>query len=315
MTVVMGTPSPRDRTVRSAALLFRERGVAGTGLREIVDHAQAPRGSLQHYFPGGKQELVVEAMAWIAERAARPLREALLAEPAPPARVAVAELLARFRELLTMTEFRGGCPIAAGVADASWDSSVVADAAQEAFNTWLTPLEQVLRRGGLSVQRSPVLKNNQLIADAARHRHLASPLLDVCHALFGDTVARGHGQSDMVAILAPSSPEPTRTGPPAGMNLRACPEKAPMAQQTWSPPSPAALRCQRGWSMIDQRYSMAARCPRCDQRAILTLGAVNCLVSASRHRLASFRCPEQCGWHVRYPGIEGGGKAHRRGWR
>ena len=46
-----------------------------------------------------------------------------------------------------------------------------------------------------------VLKNNQLIAEAAREAGLASPLLDVCHALYGETVARGHGGEDMVAVL------------------------------------------------------------------------------------------------------------------
>lgn len=154
MTAVMSATSPRDRTVRSAALLFRERGVGGTGLRDVVEHAQAPRGSLQHYFPGGKQELLTEAMGWMAERAARPLREALADEPPPAPRLVVAQLLDRFRELLTMTGYRGGCPIVAGVADASWDSSAVADAARDAFGVWLTPLEQALRRGGLSELRA-----------------------------------------------------------------------------------------------------------------------------------------------------------------
>ncbi len=46
-----------------------------------------------------------------------------------------------------------------------------------------------------------VLKNNRLIAEAARESGVASPLLDVCHALFGEAVALGHGQSDMVAVL------------------------------------------------------------------------------------------------------------------
>ncbi|MFF2511092.1 NAD(P)-dependent oxidoreductase [Streptomyces sp. NPDC058086] len=46
-----------------------------------------------------------------------------------------------------------------------------------------------------------VLMNNELIAGAARRAGLASPLLDVCHALFGETVAQGHGGSDMVAVL------------------------------------------------------------------------------------------------------------------
>ncbi|MGY6021694.1 NAD(P)-dependent oxidoreductase [Streptomyces spinosirectus] len=46
-----------------------------------------------------------------------------------------------------------------------------------------------------------VLKNNRLIAEAARKAGLASPLLDVCHTLFGETVAQGHGHQDMVAVL------------------------------------------------------------------------------------------------------------------
>jgi 3-hydroxyisobutyrate dehydrogenase len=46
-----------------------------------------------------------------------------------------------------------------------------------------------------------VLKNNRLIAEAAREAKIASPLLDVCYALFGETLALGYGQSDMVAVV------------------------------------------------------------------------------------------------------------------
>jgi AcrR family transcriptional regulator len=154
MTVVMTQKSPRERTVRSAALLLRERGVGGTGLREVVEHAGAPRGSLQYYFPGGKEQLLVEAMAWMAERAARPLREAAATEPAPPPWQVVGGVLERFRELLALTAFRGGCPIVAGIADASWDSPAVADAAREAFAVWLAPLQEALQRGGLAPERA-----------------------------------------------------------------------------------------------------------------------------------------------------------------
>lgn len=46
-----------------------------------------------------------------------------------------------------------------------------------------------------------VLKNNRLIADAARKSQIASPLLDVCHALYGETQALGLGEFDMVSVL------------------------------------------------------------------------------------------------------------------
>src|SRR5262249_52667678 len=61
--VVMAERTPRERMVFAAVQSIRERGVAGTALRDVVERAEAPRGSLQHYFPGGKDQLVAEAVA------------------------------------------------------------------------------------------------------------------------------------------------------------------------------------------------------------------------------------------------------------
>ena len=68
---------PRERMIRSAAQLIRRKGVSGTGLREIVVEADAPRGSLQHYFPGGKEELVSDAFLWTGDVAARRIKRSL----------------------------------------------------------------------------------------------------------------------------------------------------------------------------------------------------------------------------------------------
>ncbi|WUH97357.1 NAD(P)-dependent oxidoreductase [Spirillospora sp. NBC_00431] len=46
-----------------------------------------------------------------------------------------------------------------------------------------------------------VLDNNRLVAEAARSTGVASPLLDVCHALYGEALALGHGEADMVAVV------------------------------------------------------------------------------------------------------------------
>lgn len=46
-----------------------------------------------------------------------------------------------------------------------------------------------------------VLKNNRLIAEAARGARIASPLLDACHALYAETLALGHGEADMAAVI------------------------------------------------------------------------------------------------------------------
>jgi 3-hydroxyisobutyrate dehydrogenase len=48
---------------------------------------------------------------------------------------------------------------------------------------------------------SNVLVNNRLIAEAAREARLASPLLDICHELYGEAEALGLGDADMVAVI------------------------------------------------------------------------------------------------------------------
>ena len=46
-----------------------------------------------------------------------------------------------------------------------------------------------------------VLKNNRLVAEAARKANIASPLLDVCHLLYGETEQLGLGEEDMIAVI------------------------------------------------------------------------------------------------------------------
>ena len=112
-------PPPRERIVRSAAALVRERGVHGVGLRQIVAHADGPRGSLQRYFPGGKTQLITEALnlagAEVLDDTDSRLTEAVtLAD-------AIDAIFAPWRRVLVESNFTMGCPLAATVIDAGGD--------------------------------------------------------------------------------------------------------------------------------------------------------------------------------------------------
>jgi 3-hydroxyisobutyrate dehydrogenase len=48
---------------------------------------------------------------------------------------------------------------------------------------------------------SDVLYNSRLIVEAAREAGIASPLLDLCHTLYGETAALALGSADMVAVI------------------------------------------------------------------------------------------------------------------
>ena len=85
--MVTADRGPRERMVFSAAQLLRHGGVAAAGMREVAAEAHAPRGSLQHYFPGGKEQVVNEAVAWAGQYAAGRISRCLAAlnEPTPSA--------------------------------------------------------------------------------------------------------------------------------------------------------------------------------------------------------------------------------------
>lgn len=61
-----------------------------------------------------------------------------------------------------------------------------------------------------------VLMNNRLVAGAARTARLASPLLDVCHALYAEAVAEGHGGADMIAVIRAIEARTRSAAPPPG---------------------------------------------------------------------------------------------------
>ncbi len=112
----------RDRIVRSAAELVRERGVHGVGLRQIVAHANGPRGSLQRYFPGGKTQLIIEALNLAGAEVLDATESGLL--KAVTLADAIDAIFAPWRRVLVESNFTMGCPIAATVIDASGDDQL-----------------------------------------------------------------------------------------------------------------------------------------------------------------------------------------------
>lgn len=59
-------PATRERIIRAAVRLFQAHGYHGAGLADILVLAEAPKGSLYHHFPGGKEDLALATLEWIA---------------------------------------------------------------------------------------------------------------------------------------------------------------------------------------------------------------------------------------------------------
>ena len=131
----------RDRIVRSAAALVRERGVHGVGLRQIVAHADGPRGSLQRYFPGGKTQLITEALNLAGAEVLEDTTAGLVEAATLPD--AIEAIFAPWRRVLVESNFTMGCPIAATVIDAGGDDPLRHEA-QALFNQWRDSIRAAL---------------------------------------------------------------------------------------------------------------------------------------------------------------------------
>ncbi len=76
MVTYIAMASPRERMVASAAMLIRERGAHPTAIADVLEHSGAPRGSAYHYFPGGRTQLLCEAVDYAADYVAAKMEKA-----------------------------------------------------------------------------------------------------------------------------------------------------------------------------------------------------------------------------------------------
>jgi AcrR family transcriptional regulator len=188
---------PRERMVFSAAQLIRRNGVTGTGLRDVVVHAQAPRGSLQHYFPGGKEQLVNEAVNWAGGYAGARVGRFLAAMSRPSPSKLFAAMARQWTDEFVAVGFGAGCPVAAATVDCAEGVDSTRQASAAAFADWRRPVARALvgmgvparRAGSLATLMISALEGAILIARAERDvRSLRTvarelgPFLDGCVA-------------------------------------------------------------------------------------------------------------------------------------
>lgn len=144
---------PRSRMVYSAAQLLRERGATATGIRDVVEHAAAPRGSFQHYFPGGKDQLVSEAVLWAGDFAAQWVTGYARTARRPTPAGLFAHMAAAWKQEFATRGFQRGCPVMATAADlVAGDSAVVAPL-RTAIDGWRDAVAAELVRMGVPARR------------------------------------------------------------------------------------------------------------------------------------------------------------------
>lgn len=127
--------STKERIVDSSAELFRRQGYTGTGVKQIVAAANAPFGSLYHFFPGGKEQLGAEVIRSSGQLYIQLF--ATIAAQAPDVVSAVGDFFSRAAETLRETDYADACPIATVALEVASTNETLRQATDEVFESWI----------------------------------------------------------------------------------------------------------------------------------------------------------------------------------
>jgi AcrR family transcriptional regulator len=129
--------------VASAAELLARRGLQATSFSEVLERSGAPRGSVYHHFPAGKDQMIGSALDAAGARAI----ELLDRKAGEPAEDVTRWFLHIWHEVLVRSNFEAGCAVLA-VAVAAESPELLKHTAQ-IFRTWRRRIAELLEQGGL----------------------------------------------------------------------------------------------------------------------------------------------------------------------
>jgi len=160
--------------IAATARLLATGGLEGASLAEILATAKAPRGSMYHHFPGGKDQLVGEAIDLVGSRSLESMADVDGQSPEVVAR----RFLDGWRELLIKANYRAGCAVLA--VTVATESSELRRHASAVFASWIERLTELFIAGGLPPETASDLATELLaISEGAvaisRARHDVAP--------------------------------------------------------------------------------------------------------------------------------------------
>jgi AcrR family transcriptional regulator len=115
--------------------LFRRQGMNGTGLKQITKEAQAPFGSLYHFFPGGKGQLAEE----VIRTSGKEYFDLVIAafSGSPDLLSAIAATFKGAADLLIETGYADACPIATVALEVASTDEFLRVVVADVFTEWI----------------------------------------------------------------------------------------------------------------------------------------------------------------------------------
>ena len=152
----------RKRIVTATGELFRSQGFNGTSLKQVTEHADAPTGSIYHFFPGGKEELGA-AVLRESGAAYQQLFE-LIADEAGDIVDAMPAFFNGAADALEETDFIDICPIGNIAREVASTHEPLREASVSVFAGWTEAIQTRLAAAGLDAAEAEALANTIIAA-------------------------------------------------------------------------------------------------------------------------------------------------------
>jgi AcrR family transcriptional regulator len=136
----------KAKAIETAERLFRTRGYAATGLTQILEESGAPKGSYYFHFPGGKEQMALEALLAYGERLRGRLEALAAAYPSDPAGFVQALCGATGAELRA-SDWKLGCLAQNLAQELAPVDAVITDALARVFQSWISVMARALASG------------------------------------------------------------------------------------------------------------------------------------------------------------------------
>ncbi len=136
--------------VRGAASLIRTRGVNATSFSDVLAASGAPRGSIYHHFPKGKEQLAEDAIRWTSERVLAHQRECRATTPGG----VLDCFIDMWRQVVLTSGGAAGCVVAGVAIDTPADDRATIDLVRATFRSWVDLLRKQLGSVGVPAHRA-----------------------------------------------------------------------------------------------------------------------------------------------------------------
>lgn len=145
----------RDQILQATCILLEKQGFHGTGLNEIVRESGAPKGSLYHYFPAGKEQITAEAVLQSGQITAERIRNGLAGSAS--ASKAISDFILLVAENVERSGFSTGGPLTAVAMETATQSERINQACRDAFGLIQAAFQEKLLDSGYTKVRAEEL--------------------------------------------------------------------------------------------------------------------------------------------------------------